>query len=54
MLRGIGIVYDIRKEEFYEFYKEFDFDVLVGNYGDSYDRYCLYMLEIDESVCIIE
>lgn len=26
----------------------------VGNYGDSYDRYCLYMLEIDESIRIIE
>ncbi|MDU9717500.1 NADH dehydrogenase (quinone) subunit D [Helicobacter pylori] len=54
MLRGTGIAYDIRKEEPYELYKELDFDVPVGNYGDSYDRYCLYMLEIDESIRIVE
>ncbi|GMB91337.1 NADH dehydrogenase (quinone) subunit D [Helicobacter ailurogastricus] len=54
MLRGTGIAYDVRKEEPYELYPELDFDIPVGNNGDSYDRYQLYMLEILESLRILE
>lgn len=53
MLRATGIAYDIRKEEPYELYNELDFAVPTGHYGDSYDRYRLYMLEIRESIKLL-
>ena len=53
MLRATGIAYDIRKEEPYELYNELDFAVPIGHYGDSYDRYRLYMLEIRESIKLL-
>lgn len=53
MLRGSGIKWDIRKEEPYELYGELDFDVPVAETNDSYGRYRCYMLEMRESVKII-
>ena len=54
MLRGSGIKWDIRKEEPYEIYDELDFDVPVAETNDSYGRYRCYMLEMRESVKIID
>jgi len=54
MLRGSGIKWDIRKEEPYELYGELDFDVPVAETNDSYGRYRCYMLEMRESVKIID
>ncbi len=54
MLRGSGIKWDIRKEEPYELYGELDFDVPVAQTNDSYGRYKCYMLEMRESVKIID
>lgn len=54
MLRGSGIKWDIRKEEPYELYGELDFDVPVAETNDSYGRYKCYMLEMRESVKIID
>lgn len=54
MLRGSGVKWDIRKEEPYELYGELDFDVPVAETNDSYGRYRCYMLEMRESVKIID
>ncbi|PAF42200.1 NADH dehydrogenase (quinone) subunit D [Helicobacter sp. 11S03491-1] len=54
MLRSAGIAYDIRKEEPYELYNELDFDIPITDSGDCYGRYRLYMLEIRESIKILE
>jgi NADH dehydrogenase (ubiquinone) Fe-S protein 2 len=54
MLRGSGIAWDIRKVMPYELYKEVDFSVFVGTYGDCYDRYLIRIYEIRESLHIIE
>ena len=38
-LRGSGVPNDVRKDEPYAAYREFEFDVPVGTAGDTYDRY---------------
>ena len=54
MLRGSGIQWDIRKSQPYEIYNELDFDIAVGNHGDCYDRYLIRVLEMKQSIRIIE
>lgn len=54
MLRGSGVAWDLRKNMPYEVYDELDFSVPVGTEGDCYDRYCLRMAEMRESLKIIE
>lgn len=54
MLRGSGIQWDIRKSQPYEVYDELDFNIVVGNYGDCYDRYLIRVLEMKQSIKIIE
>nr|UXN44304.1 NADH dehydrogenase subunit 7 [Haslea karadagensis] len=54
MLRGSGIQWDIRKSQPYEVYNELDFDIVVGNHGDCYDRYLIRILEMKQSIRIIE
>ena len=39
MLRGSGIKWDIRKAAPYDAYDLVDFDVPIGKYGDTYDRW---------------
>jgi NADH dehydrogenase I D subunit len=53
MLRGSGITWDIRKSEPYEIYKDLDFKIPVGAYGDSYDRYLIRIEEMRQSLYII-
>lgn len=58
-LRGSGVAYDLRKAEPYSLYERFNFDVPVGqggkgSVGDCWDRYWVRMLEILESLKIIE
>jgi NADH-quinone oxidoreductase subunit D len=53
-LRGSGIAYDVRKGYPYSGYERFDFDVPVGTNGDVYDRYLVRMLEMDQSLRIIQ
>ena len=38
-LRGSGVPRDVRKDEPYAAYDEFDFEVPIGTEGDTYDRY---------------
>jgi NADH-quinone oxidoreductase subunit D len=53
-LRGSGIAYDVRKLFPYGGYERFDFDVPVGTNGDVYDRYLVRMLELDQSLRIVQ
>ena len=58
-LRASGVDYDLRKRRPYSCYERFDFDVIVGKgfkgtIGDCYDRYWVRMLEMLESLKIIE
>ena len=54
MVRGSGAAWDLRKSQPYECYAELDFDVPVGKHGDSYDRYCVRMEEMRQSVRIMK
>ncbi len=53
VLRSTGIARDLRKDEPYLRYDQVDFDVLVGSYGDSFDRYAIRLNEIRESMRIV-
>jgi NADH-quinone oxidoreductase subunit D len=53
MLRGSGIVWDLRKKQPYEVYADLDFDIPVGVNGDCYDRYLVRIEEMRQSVRLI-
>ncbi len=52
-LRASGVMRDIRKDEPYAAYGEFEFDVPLGARGDTYDRYLVRLEEFHQSVRII-
>ena len=54
MVRGSGAAWDLRKAQPYECYSEMQFDIPVGKNGDSYDRYCIRMEEMRQSVRIMK
>ena len=54
ILRSAGYAWDLRRDEPYLAYDEVEFDVIVGSYGDSYDRYAIRLNEIRESMRIVE
>jgi len=54
MLRGSGIVWDLRKMQPYEVYDRLDFEIPVGRTGDSYDRYLVRIEEMRQSNRIIQ
>ncbi len=54
MLRATGVNYDVRKVDHYGIYDRFSFRVPLGAHGDIYDRYMLRVLEMRESVKILE
>ena len=53
VLRASGVKWDLRKAQPYAAYKEFDFDIPVGENGDTYDRYLVRMAEMRQSMRII-
>lgn len=53
-LRSTGVNYDVRKAHPYLFYKDMDFEVPLGVNGDNYDRYYVRMLEMEQSMRILE
>ncbi|CAN0930413.1 NADH dehydrogenase [ubiquinone] iron-sulfur protein 2 [Linum perenne] len=53
MLRGPGICWDLRKAAPYDVHDQLDPDVPVGTRGDCYDRYCIRIEEMRQSVRII-
>ena len=52
-LRGSGVYRDVRKDEPYAAYDEFDFEVPLGTQGDTYDRYLIRLEEFRQSIRII-
>jgi NADH-quinone oxidoreductase subunit D len=54
MLRASGVNYDIRKVDGYSIYPTFQFKVPLGSIGDVYDRYYVRILEMRESVKILD
>jgi NADH-quinone oxidoreductase subunit D len=54
MLRASGVNYDIRKVDHYGIYDRFSFRVPLGDHWDVYDRYMVRMLEMRESLHILE
>ena len=53
VLRGSGVKWDIRKAQPYEAYAELDFEIPVGQQGDTYDRYIVRLEEMRQSRRII-
>ena len=53
ILRSTGVAWDLRRDMPYLRYDEMDFDVIVGTYGDAYDRYAVRLNEIRESMKIV-
>jgi NADH-quinone oxidoreductase subunit D len=54
VLRASGVPYDIRRTAPYSGYENFDFDVIVGEHGDVYDRFLCRIREMRQSLRIIE
>ncbi|MGI8938420.1 MAG: NADH-quinone oxidoreductase subunit D [Iamia sp.] len=53
ILRSTGYAWDLRRAMPYLAYEEVDFDVIVGSYGDCFDRYSIRLAETRESLRII-
>ena len=53
MLRSTGYDWDLRRDMPYLAFDEIDFDVVVGSYGDCYDRFAIRLAEIRESMKIV-
>jgi NADH-quinone oxidoreductase subunit D len=53
ILRSTGYAWDLRRDLPYLAYDEVEFDVVVGTYGDCFDRYAIRLNEIRESIRII-
>jgi len=52
-LRASGVEFDMRKNHPYLGYEDLDFDIPVGQVGDSYDRYLVRMEEMRQSVSLL-
>jgi NADH-quinone oxidoreductase subunit D len=53
ILRSTGVPWDLRRAMPYLAYDELEFDVIVGTYGDNFDRYSIRLNEIRESIRMI-
>ena len=54
ILRSTGFAWDLRRAMPYLAYDQVDFDIVVGTYGDTFDRYAIRLNEIRESMRIVE
>ena len=54
LIRASGLAWDLRKAQPYSGYEQYEFDIPMGEYGDSLDRYLVRMAEMRQSVRIIE
>ncbi|MEJ7711762.1 MAG: hypothetical protein WKF84_18320 [Pyrinomonadaceae bacterium] len=52
-LRGSGVAWDMRKARPYAAYAEMEFDVPVGDNGDTYDRYLVRLEEMRQARRIV-
>ncbi|WP_353722427.1 NADH dehydrogenase (quinone) subunit D [Dyadobacter sp. 676] len=53
-LRAAGLDYDVRVMNPYSSYQDFEFDVPIGQNGDTYDRYMVRNEEMWQSLRIVE
>ena len=53
VLRSTGLAWDLRRDAPYLAYHELEFDVVVGTYGDVFDRYAIRLNEVRESMRIV-
>ena len=53
ILRSTGVEWDLRRDQPYLRYDEVEFDVIVGSYGDAFDRYAIRLNEVRESMRIV-
>ncbi|MBN1826227.1 MAG: NADH dehydrogenase (quinone) subunit D [Candidatus Eisenbacteria bacterium] len=53
-LRAAGVQNDLRKDEPYYGYETYDWDVVVGEKGDTYDRIWVRFEEVRQSLRIVE
>ncbi len=54
MLRAAGVPYDVRRAQPYWAYDRVEFEVPTGRNGDNYDRYLVRMVEMEQSMRIVE
>jgi NADH-quinone oxidoreductase subunit D len=53
ILRAAGVPWDLRRDMPYLYYDQLEFDVIVGTYGDAFDRYAVRINEVRESLKIV-
>ena len=53
VLRSTGVAWDLRRSMPYLRYDDVEFDVIVGTYGDCFDRYAIRLNEVRESIRIV-
>lgn len=53
ILRSTGVPWDLRRDMPYLHYDQVEFDIVVGEFGDAYDRYSIRFNEIRESMRIV-
>ena len=53
VLRATGCDWDLRRDMPYMFYDQLEFDVVVGTYGDAFDRYAVRLNEMRESIRLV-
>lgn len=53
ILRSTGTEWDLRRDMPYLYYDQVDFGVVVGSYGDCFDRYAIRLAEVRESMAIV-
>ena len=53
-IRATGIPWDLRRQQHYSVYDDFDFEIPLGRNGDSFDRYKCRIEEMRQSLRIIE
>lgn len=54
MLRGSGVLHDLRLSNSYDVYNQLSFKIPVGSNGDCYDRYLIRVEEMRQSLNIIK
>ncbi len=52
-LRASGVEWDLRKEQPYNGYENYEFDIPIGEHGDAYDRYLCRIEEIKQSARLL-
>ena len=53
ILRSTGVPWDLRRDIPYLAYDQLEFNVVVGTYGDVFDRYAIRINEIRESMALV-